>query len=269
MTAADILDGGFSVIKARPARIMGIAALFVVPTQLVAAYLQRSASGGLGIADLVAEDPGVFDPAANNGTDGAAILAAILVFVIPAVALVCVAAAIAHLVSRWVMGADASAREMLGVVGRRLWALLCSFVIVKVAEGLGLLVCYLGIVFVMPLFVPVAPIIGVEGEGPLSSLRRSFRLVGSYYFRVMGIALLMGVVAILLGTALSALPQLVAAWMGVDRGWPLVALGSIMAQVIVMPFVAASTVLLYFDLRVRSEGLDLELAAVDVLDRAA
>jgi len=34
-----------------------------------------------------------------------------------------------------------------------------------------------------------------------------------------------------------------------------------------VPFVAASTVLLYLDLRVRTEGLDIEMAAGHVLDR--
>ena len=270
MTSADVLDGAFMIIKARPARIMGIAALFVVPTQLVVAYLQRTASGGLGLASLVSGDPTVIDPAASNtGPDGETILALVLSLVIPAIALVCVAAAIAHLVSQWIVGRDASAGEMLGVVGRRLWPLLGSFVLVKFLEGLGAVVCYLGIVFVMPLFVPVAPIIAVEGEGPVSSITRSFRLIRSLYFRVMGLALLMALVSLLLGTALSALPQVLAAEVGFERGWPLLALGSIVSQVIVMPFVAAATVLLYFDLRVRNEGLDLEMTAVDVFDRAA
>ena len=38
---------------------------------------------------------------------------------------------------------------------------------------------------------------------------------------------------------------------------------------IVLPFIAAATVLVYFDLRVRNEGFDLEMTAIDVLDRAA
>ncbi len=84
----------------------------------------------------------------------------------------------------------------------------------------------------------------------------------------MGLAVLMGIVSTLLGNALSALPQALALWVGYDVGWPLLALGSIVSQVVVLPFVAAATVLLYFDLRVRNEGLDLEMTAVDVLDRA-
>jgi hypothetical protein len=83
----------------------------------------------------------------------------------------------------------------------------------------------------------------------------------------LGIALLMGLTSWLLGTALSALPELLAAWVGLDRGWPILAAGNIAAEIIVVPFVAASTVLLYLDLRVRTEGLDIDMAAGHAFDR--
>jgi hypothetical protein len=268
MTAADILDGGFAVVKARPLRILAITAGFVVPTHLLAAFLQRDALGGLGVADFFTEDPTVLNEQANADPTGQ-MLASLLLTVIPAVALVCVAAAIAHLVSQWTMGRDAPAGELLGVVGRRWWPLLASFVVVKLAEGAGIFGCYIGAAFVMALFVPVAPIIGVEGGGPIEALRRSIRLTRSRYFPTFGIALLMGLVSWLLANALSALPQALAAWIGFDDGWPLLAFGSILSQIVVLPFVAAATVLLYFDLRVRTEGLDLEMSAIDLFDRAA
>lgn len=266
MTVADVLDGGFAVVKARPARILAITAVFVVPTHLLTAYLQRDSSGGLGVADLLTQDPTLLNEQVDRGNQ---IAASVLAILIPAIALVYVAAAIAHLVSQWIMGRDAPAGEMLGVAGRRSWALLGSFVIVKLAETAGVLACYIGLLFVMPLFVVVAPVIGVEGGGPAAAVARSVRLIRSRYFPTMGVALLMGLVALLLGNALSALPQGLAAWVGYDDGWPLLALGSILGQVVVLPFVAAATVLLYFDLRVRTEGLDLEMAAVDVFDRAS
>ncbi len=268
MTAADILDGGFAVVKARPRRILTITTAFVVPTHLLAAFLQRDSMGGFGVADFFTEDPAVLNEQANSDPTGQ-IVASLLLTVIPAVALVCVAAAIAHLVSQWTMGRDAPAGEMLGVVGRRWWPLLGSFVVVKLAEGAGALACYLGIVFIMALFVPVAPIIGVEGGGALEALKRSVRLTRARYFPTLGIALLMALVSSLLANALSALPQALAAWIGFEDGWPLLALGSIASQIIVLPFVAAATVLLYLDLRVRTEGLDLEMSAIDVFDRAA
>lgn len=268
MTAADILDGGFAVVKARPRRILGITALFVVPTQLLAAYLQRDAMGGLGVADLFSEDPTIFnEQAASDPT--ADLIASLLVALIPAIALVCVGAALAHLVSQWIMGRDAPGDELLRVIGRNWGALLASFVVVKLAEGASLLACYLGLVFVMALFVPVAPIIGVEGGSGIEAVKRSVRLTRARYMPTVGIAMLVFIVSTLLGNALSALPQALASWIGFEDAWPLLALGAILAQIVVLPFVAATAVLQYFDLRVRTEGLDLEMTAIDVLDRAA
>ena len=266
-TLADILDGGFAVFKARPRRILAVTAAFVVPAQLIAAFLQRNVGGGgFDVASAFSNDPTVLE---EESTGDWQIVALILVLIVASTALVCVATAVAHLVTQWTMGRDPAAGELFGVVGRRAWPLLASFVLVKLAEGVGAAVCYIGIPFVMTLFLVVAPVIAVENEGPLAAMGRSVRLVRPRYFPAMGIALVMALVSELLGLALSALPQALAAWIGLERGWPLLAVGGIVSEMIVLPFVAAATVLLYLDLRVRTEGFDIEMSAVQVLDRAA
>src|SRR5512145_1162309 len=151
MTIADILDGGFAVVKARPRRILAIAAAFVVPTHLLAACLQREAMGAYPFGVYFTEDPTVVNEQ-SSGVSAGPLFGGMLLGVIPAIALVCVAAAIAHLVTQWTMGRDSPGREMLGVLGRRWWPLLASFVLVKLAEMLGVFGCYIGIVFVMALF---------------------------------------------------------------------------------------------------------------------
>jgi hypothetical protein len=262
MTVADVLDGAFAIVKARPRKILGFTAAFVVPVALAAAFLQRGALVGFWFSD---------DSALTNesSSGGGEVAATIVLLIVPSIALVCVAAALSHLVSGWSVGRDASAREMLGVVGRRWWPLLGSFVVVHLAEAAGVFACYIGTLFVLPLFVPVAPIIGTEGASVGEALRRSVRLVRPRYFPVMGLAVLMGIVSGLLGLALASLPQAIALSIDSESAWPLLALGSIVSQIVTTPFVAAATVLLYLDLRVRTEGLDLELAAREVLDRAA
>jgi hypothetical protein len=267
-TLADILDGGFAVFKARPKRILAVTAAFVVPAQLIAAFVQRNVGGGgFDVASAFSNDPTVLEEQSSSGDWQ--LVALILVLIVASIALVCVATAISHLVTQWTMGRDPAAGELFGVVGRRAWPLLASFVLVKLAEAVGAAVCYIGIPFVMTLFLVVAPVIAVENEGPLAAMGRSVRLVRPRYFPAMGIALVMALVSELLGLALSALPQALAAWIGLERGWPLLAVGGIASELIVLPFVAASTVLLYLDLRVRTEGFDIEMSAVQVLDRAA
>jgi hypothetical protein len=266
MTLADILDGGFSIIKARPRRILTLTAFFVVPVQVFAAYLSRNV-----VDDGFGADTVVFgaDPAlAGEGSTGAEVWGFLALAIIPSIALVCIAAGIAHLVAGWSVGHDASGREMAGVVARRWWPLLGSFVLVHLAELLGVFACYIGFVFVMTLFCVVAPVIGAEAAGAGGALGRSMALTRERYWPTMLTIVLMGTVAATLETALSSLPQAIALAVGTDAGWLLLAFGGIVAQLVTTPFVAAATVLLYFDLRVRNEGMDLELAARRALDRA-
>lgn len=268
MTVADVLDGGFAVIKARPRRVLGLTASFVIPTYLVVGLVQRRQLRSVGAADIWSADPTVFGES-ERGFAGIHVVSVVVGAVLPALVLVCVAAALAHLVVSWSVGRDPSAREMAAVVGRRWWALLASFVVVHVAEGVGALACGIGLLFVMPLFAAVAPVIGVEGTGPLGAMSRSARLARARYWPTFGLVLLMGLVASILSSALSALPQGIATLAGADGGWMLLTAGWIVSEIVVVPFVAAATVLLYLDLRVRTEGLDIELGAIELFDRAA
>lgn len=267
MTVADLLDGAAAIIKARPRRILGFTAVFVVPIYVVAAFLQRDIVDP--DADRVfADDPTVTGELAE-ATTTSDLVATVLLQLGPAIALVCVAAALAHLVSHWSQGRDVSGGDMLATVGRRWWPLLASFVVVHVAEAVGLIGLFIGAWFVMPLFVVVAPVIGAEGASTRTALRRSVRLTRRRYWRTLGIALLIGLVGSVLSNIMSALPSTLALVIGFESGWPLLAVGGIVAQLLTLPFVATATVLLYLDLRVRTEGLDLEMAARRVLDRAA
>jgi hypothetical protein len=265
MTLADVLDGGFSVIKARPKRILTLTAAFVVPVQVLAAFVSRDLSSGFFSDAWLSEDPTV-NQSSGSSFDLIALIAALI---LPSVALVCIAAAIAHLVMGWTVGHDASGREMIAVVGRRWWPLLATFVIVHVAEVVGVFTCYLATLPIMAFFVAVAPVIGAEEASTGDALRRSFELVRPRFWPVLGTAVLMGLVATVLGNVLSALPQGAALVIGLDSGWPLAALGATIAQVLTTPFVAAATTLLYLDLRIRTEGIDIELAARRAIDRVA
>jgi hypothetical protein len=263
MTVADIVDGAFTIVKARPARIFGIAALFVVPMHLLLAYLQRNLME-VGLLDLYrSSDPAVL--AETEETAAGENLAMVLGLVLPGIALVVVAAAIARLVRGWSLGEDAPAGELLRATGRSWWALLASFVVVHVAEGLA---CGVGIIFLMPMFAVTAPVIGAEGAGPLAAVSRSFSLAGRRYWPTLAVSWLIGIVAWLLTNALGGLPQAAVAYFGTEVAWPLLAAGNILGAMVTTPFVAAATVLLYLDLRIRTEGLDIELTVGDLLDDA-
>jgi hypothetical protein len=115
----------------------------------------------------------------------------------------------------------------------------------------------------------VAPAIVVETLGPIQGMRRSARLIKPRLFPVLGIALLSGLIASFVGSALGFVPQLAAFLVGLRWGWLLLAVGGIVTSIVTTPFVAIVATLVYFDGRIRHEGLDLAIMASEVAQRGA
>jgi hypothetical protein len=146
-------------------------------------------------------------------------------------------------------------------VGRKAPVLLLVWLIVHVLESVAAALTFfvlgLGALAVMVVFLLSAPIVAVEDAGPLAALRRSARLARRGFFRLLMVAVLSAVVENLVFFAFTALSAFTADY---SWGWivstVLVSVGTIVAK----PIVAGATALAYIDLRVRAEGLDIELA---------
>lgn len=266
MTVADVLDGGFAVLKARPLRILGMTAALVVPVNVLLGLVFRDSMESTGF-ELWTEDPTV---AGEMGqTSGSSPLATLLLYVLSGLVLVAVTAAITHLVVSWAGGHDPSSRELGASAARHWWPLLASFLVVSLATLAAALLCVVPVLFVGPLFVATTPAVAAEGVGPLVAVGRSTSLVTRRYWPVMGTTLLLGIVAVIVSIVLSFVPTALGELLFGVAPWPLLVLGQIASHIVVVPFVGAASALLYLDLRVRTEGLDIELDAVDLLPRVA
>jgi hypothetical protein len=268
MTVSDVLDGAFAIFKAAPATILAFTAVFAVPVHVFGAWLQRDLLGGSSFFDMMEQDPSLtgVDQGVNgmNGT-----WAQMVLLFGPALALVFVAAGIVRLVGAWHVGRDLSLGELLRGSLPMAWPLLASWLLVHLAEGVGMLLCGFPALVVMTWFLVTAPVIGAERLGPIKAMRRSARLVSRRFWPVMGLTLLSGLVAALFGYAIGLVPTTLSLFVGTDGfGWLLTAAAAILTSLITMPIVAATTVLIYLDLRVRTEGLDLELDAIEAFPAA-
>jgi hypothetical protein len=262
MTVSDVLDGAFAILKAAPATIIAFTAVFAVPVQVLGAWLQRDLLGGQSLFDAMSTDASL---AGVEQSSSSTTWAQMVLFFGPALALVFVAAGLVRLVGAWQSGGDLTLGELLKGSLPVAWPLLASWALVHLAEGLGSFLCGFGSLAAMTMFLVTAPVIGAERLGPIEAMRRSARLVGRRFWPVMGLALLSGIVAGLFGYAIGLVPQVLALLVGTGGyGWLLTAAASVMTSLITMPVVAGATVLIYLDLRVRTEGLDLELEARDV-----
>ncbi|MGH7665025.1 MAG: hypothetical protein ACRENI_12130 [Gemmatimonadaceae bacterium] len=124
--------------------------------------------------------------------------------------------------------------------------------------GLGFLIA---LPFVLHFFARLAvatPAIMIEGRGAIASLSRSSTLTRGSRWRVLGAFMLIFLVFFLVAFALMLLSQLITENQIIGQIiWQFVA-------AFLYPLIVAATVLIYYDLRIRTEGYDLELMAEGV-----
>jgi MFS family permease len=261
MTLSDILDGAFKLYKANVVTILIIAGAFIVPVNLISAFLQRDTFGGKSIFDAI-NDPNSIDTTNDNR-----IITSLIVTLVGIVLAPLIAGAVSRVVSASYLGQREPPGSALIVTLKRSWALLIAFVLVHIMEVFGFALCIFPGICVMTMFVSVAPAIVVERLGPLRGMARSWRLSAARFWPVMGIALLSGLLASMLGNILVTPFTFAAFAIGYHWGWILIALSTIVASLITQPFVAIVATLIYFDLRIRKEGFDLEMIAAALARR--
>jgi len=130
--------------------------------------------------------------------------------------------------------------------------------------ALAVIVGFIAIVFVMPwAFLSIAvlgPIIVVEHLGPLAAIRRSFHLMDKARLRTLGLYILVLIIASILGLIFSVL-FLVSFVTDPTVRAVLQTIASVASSTISAPLIYGALVILYYDLRVRKEAFDLQLAA--------
>jgi hypothetical protein len=140
---------------------------------------------------------------------------------------------------------------------------------------LGGIAAFCVVVWFSVMFSLAAPAVVLERQGPASALGRSWRLVRGTFWRVFGILLLAEIIVAVVSGVLQVPFTLAETFAGGSAGLfglggtpgatPGVAaviigaVGSIVAGAVSRPVSAGVTVLLYLDLRMRKEGLDLAL----------
>ncbi|MEQ8717064.1 MAG: hypothetical protein RIE08_05585 [Acidimicrobiales bacterium] len=257
LSLADVLDTAFDLIRARPKTFAAIAIVFVVPGQLLIAWYSRDLLGGSTLVDLF-EDPDSVD---DSGGSTALVMVALLV---DSIVLPFVAAAVAHVVVWWHDPGRCGAASALGATFRRSWPLFAGWFVAHVLQAAGILAVWVGVPVMMAFTAVVAPAIAVERIGPLKAVGRSFRLVSSRFFPTLWRVLAVATVATVLGWVLPVLPVAVGLFVGFDVGWIISAIAGIITSLLTTSFVAATAVVMYFDLRIRREGMDVEMRVAEV-----
>ncbi|WP_375499775.1 hypothetical protein [uncultured Jatrophihabitans sp.] len=170
------------------------------------------------------------------------------------------------------LGEQVPGRDALRRVGRRWWPLAVLAIAAALAENAGLATLVVG-VWLWGVWAVAAPAMIVEGLGIRRSFGRSIELVRSMFWRTWGLRALGWVLTWVLGLFVE-LPFLVAAGVLADANpfdtsrsgtasglyVAVSAIGTLLSVALVAPVTSAVEVLLYLDLRMRREGMDIVLA---------
>jgi hypothetical protein len=108
-----------------------------------------------------------------------------------------------------------------------------------------------------------------EGHDPIRAISRSWRLVGANFWR----SLLLLFVLLLFSTILQLLPGVITGFLVLLVPYPTVAgvaalIANSLMSYVIAPLSIVVTTFLHIDLRIRSEGLDLQLRAQAIKDAA-
>jgi len=254
----DILSGAISAIRARPAQMLGVAAVVAIITQLFTLAVTYPLLGDVDRALEVDErttSSELWDLTIR--TLAASGIGALLTFVMG----VFLSGFLTQVVGGAVIGesltfARAWTRlrpRLLPLLGLTLIYLAVALLAVLVTGGLALVSPELAVLALIPLIVAgtwlailfslATPALVLEGVGVLRAFDRSRQLVHGAWWRIFGITVL----AALISVAVSAVVQLPFRSSDVLVS----SIGVVLSGTITQPFVAAVVVLLYVDQRIR------------------
>lgn len=286
LSFGEILDGAFSLYRRHFVTLFATALLPLVPTSIGIAVISRS----LSLVEANQGAPGM----------GSMILAGALIVVGMPGAIVMWAALTAQVGEAWT-GGEPSVGEGYRRGGRRFFALIGAGILaytvvvaammiaglaaalvggIGIAAATGLGAGAAGALIAIPLVIAVfavmlgvsaalfgvLPALVLEKLGPAQAITRSFRLTRGAVGRVVGVVMVtmlivyLPVVGVLLVTGAFATLADPTAIPGTGLFW-VQQLANMVTGALTTPFMVASFVILYFDRRVRTEALDVQLAA--------
>lgn len=263
LSIGEVLDAGFRLLRARFGTLVGCVLVAAFPLAVVRTII------------IASTDPDYYDVNAvpQDDPDTSIIVGQLVALLVMGLGITLAVAACFRVISAAYLGEPVTVGASLAAAARSIPALFVAFLVLA-----PVLLFVLGLSRV--LFVPIvlfaflavkwaltSPAIVAERVGPFRGMKRSWQLTRGNWWRSFGILLVLALMSLVIYAALifalyasvSSLESISApALATIDVAFILIVL------VIIYPLSAAILSTLYYDLRVRNEGFDLQLLAQGV-----
>lgn len=289
----EILDGAFRSIRANPRVMFGLAVMVVTVVVAIEAVLEWYI-GGL-LSGALSDFSATADPSGDLGIDQQMGMTLGALFSLPLllVASTVLTGLLIVSVSRSVIGQTVTLGEVVRASRRRVWWVLGitllylavlvagyavvvvgivlaatneQWAIVGIAAIFGSLLMLVATVWISVRMLLVAPALMLEGGSFWATVRRGWKLTRGSFWRLFGIYVLVQIIMTVV-VGIIAVPTTIISTVFLDDplmlsfgGIVLSSIADVISYTLTTVFSAAVVALLYIDVRMRSEGLDVELA---------
>jgi hypothetical protein len=253
------LDAAIQIYKARWKPMVKAAALVTAPVLILLAFVQSSAGNPNSMTEV---DPETGFVQTDERQLLLFIAATLIAVVVSVVATAIATAGVFRMVSGLYLGDEPDWRESLRFAFRRIGPVLWLLAIATVLQIIGTLLCIIPGLWMQGAFAVAMPVLLVEDVRGFKAVRRSVDLVKGRFWPTFGAVFIGGLLASFVQGVFTApvfAAQIVEANTVVT--FLLTAIANVAGTALTLPFTAALTMVIYFDLRVRKEGFDLFLLA--------
>jgi hypothetical protein len=254
MRVGEILDQTFKLYRKNLVRFLAIVALVQVPITLLMLVLQTLLAAPAA--------PTARGRPAFSADQGIVILCSVLLSVI---GWTLARGALTKSVSESYLGNEVSVGEAYRFVLPKFWRLIWASILVGLVTMLGFLLFFVpGVIFSL-WFALTAAVVVIEDRKASESMGRSRLLVKGNLGKIFLVSLAVFVISLIIGLVCSFAGGIVGRIVGAARGsmslTTIQTIFSLVGQIIAGPISATAIILLYYDLRIRKEGFDLEMLA--------
>jgi hypothetical protein len=257
LRVGEILDAGIKITTKRFWALAKLVAVVTIPIQVVSAFVSLS---------TLDEDTIDTTTSSQIGSEFWTQLAGnFVVSLLGLLATLVALAACTRIVAGAYFGEEADWMGSLRYAGRRLHSLLWVGFLYGLMVTIGTIGCFVPGIWLAVAYSLAIPALLIEDVRGWKALTRSFRLVRGRWWPTFGV-LILGYLLITIVQTMFSLPVLgVLLAGGDDPNVAVFIVGSTItgtiSTILTTPFLVAMLVVIYVDLRVRKEGLDLQLMA--------
>jgi hypothetical protein len=243
MTTGALLDRAFRLYTGNFSLMLGIAAAAYVPFYLIMLVIESSIGGNLPYRDV-----------------GISTLLFQIVFLVlwASIAFPIASGATTYAISERYIGNDVTIGEALRRGLSHFWPLSIAQVTATIRVLFGFMLLIITGILWMLSYSLIVPVITIEGQRALPSLRRSHELIKNYRGKAFCILLVVNLLQLVLAGGVGLITGLL---FGSDSGSGEVLSSAFnnLLSIFLAPLGIVAAILLYYDMRIRKEGFDLEM----------